>query len=766
MNSAAFSAILRLTANTAGFNTPINNALNNATKRMAAFGGRAQATGRDMMTGGGILVAPFVLGAKAAIDFEEAFTGVIKTWRGTETQLEATKNGILEMSKSAQNTATANELSAIAESAGQLGIQANNVLAFTRTIADLGATTNLGEEAAPSFAKFANITRMAQTDFDKLGSTVVALGNNMATTEADIVAFGMRIAGAGAQVDIPQSKIMGLAAGLSSVGLEAEAGGTAISKTLIELSNRVKTGGAGLAEVAGIAKMSSAAFADAFKKDAAGATVTFIEGLGKIKAEGGNVFQTLDQLGMGEVRLRDTLLRASGAGDLLRKSLNISSEAWQDNTALTEEARLRYKSTASQMKVFKNNVTALAITVGNAIMPALTSMVGVLQQLTTWVGNVATKYPTLTKVVSIGTAGLGAFLVVAGGVSYAIGTVARIASSAATVLRTLGGVTKIVTAAQWLWNVALTANPIGAVIVAVVALGAAITALVLYWDELKVAFSEAPGWMKVVIGIFAWINKPILTIIGLIAFVIRNWNDLPGATARAVTGMGQWLLSLVPKVAGIVGKILMFVATLPIRIPMMMWQAISAAGSAIWAAAPALWESAKSTFMGVVNFVATIPARMWEAGKNIVGSLVDGMKSVAMAPVNFISGLAEDIMSYLPFSPAKQGPFKRIMDVQIVESIASTMKPAPMVNAMNVAAGQTMNVANGATPSSGGGMPTLAPQGRPAAGGNTFVFSPKVSIEGHADSAQIEALMLKWGPKFMQMVKAAQANEFRTGWGS
>lgn len=765
MNPASFRAILVLTATTSGFNNTINNSLSNAQARLNQFAARSQAIGKDMMIGGGVIAAPFVVGAKAAIDYEEAFAGVAKTWRGSEDALMNVSEGILAMSGSQLNTSTANELARIAEQGNQLGIQGQNILGFTRIIADLGATTNLGEDAAQQFAQFANITQMSQSNFDRLGSTVVALGNNMATTEKDIVAFGMRIAGAGAQVDIPQSKIMGLAAGLSSVGLEAEAGGTAISKTLIQLSNRTKTGGAALEDVARIAGMSGAAFKKAFETDAATATVTFIEGLGKIKKQGGNVFGVLERLGMDEVRLRDALLRASGAGDLLRRSIMLSSEAWDENSALTDEAGKRYATTGSQLKQFKNNLTLLAITTGNALVPAIQAMSDGLKDMTMWIRDAAEKHPDLTKAVVMGTAALGAFLVVGGAVAYTIGTISKIASTMSTVMSVLGNTTKVLTALQWLWNIAMAANPIGAVIVAVVALGAAVAALVVYWDDLGRMFSEAPTWAKVVITVFAAINAPILAIIGAIAFLIKNWDDLPGAIGRAVTKAGQWVMSLLPKVAGVVGKIIGFVVTLPIQIPMLIGKAVMAAGSALLAAAPALWQAAKDTFNGIVDFVASIPGRMLEAGKNIVNSLVDGMISVARAPVDFISGLAEDIMSYLPFSPAKQGPFKRIMDVQIVESIAKGMRPQPMVSAMQQAAGATMSVAAGGSPGTATGAPVAAPARR-GGGGVTVNFNPRVTIEGHADPEQIMSVIRKMVPEVVAAIKRGLANEQRVDFGA
>ena len=351
----------------------------------------------------------------AGSDFESAFAGVRKTVDATEEQFAELEDRLRDMAKNKPQTAV--ELAEIAEAAGQLGIHTENIAEFTDVMADLKVATNLGDEGASQFAKFANIVDMSQEKFANLGSTVVALGNNMATTEADIVEMGMRLAGAGKQVGMSEGDIMGFAAALSSVGIEAEAGGSAMSKMMVNMQLAVETGADAWAEIdasmertghtreqaehavaeggkalnnfaasvgwnakqlkasvkeaqdsagslqdfADVANMTSEEFANAFKDNAAGALSAFISGLNDTERLGQSAIVTLDSMDIKEVRLRDTLLRAANASGLFSDALTLANNSFDENTALTKEAEQRYKTFESRLDMVKNRITDVGI---------------------------------------------------------------------------------------------------------------------------------------------------------------------------------------------------------------------------------------------------------------------------------------------------------------------------------------------------------------------------------------------------------------------
>ncbi|MDD2869687.1 phage tail tape measure protein [Neomegalonema sp.] len=328
--------------------------------------------------------AAFATATAAAIKFESSFAGVTKTTDGlTDAQGRLNKSGE-EMSKQFRQLAleiplSVNELNRIGELGGQLGIAKEDLIKFTEVIAKLGATTNLSyEQGATEIARFMNITQAVvpagmgvQEQVERIGSAIVDLGNNFATTEQEISAFALRLAGSGTQIGLSQAEILAFGTALSSVGVEAEAGGTAFSKLFMNLGMAVANGGAKLEQFADIAGITATEFKTKFEQDASGAILVFLAGLNQTQKEGGNLFQVMKDLGVEEQRMRNALLLAGNASELFAKALNKGTSAYKNNNALNDEFNKRLATTESQLKLVGNQFQDVFISMGQDIIPVL-----------------------------------------------------------------------------------------------------------------------------------------------------------------------------------------------------------------------------------------------------------------------------------------------------------------------------------------------------------------------------------------------------------
>ena len=231
------------------------------------------------------------------------------------------------------------------------------------------------EEAATAIAKIANIMGLTSDEYSRFGAAVVDLGNNFATTEKDIVEMTNRLAAGGKLAGLSTADILGLATAMSSVGIEAEAGGTAMTQTLTAIGNAVSLTGKGAADdlnlIAKTAGMTSEEFQQAWKEKPVVALQSFIKGLQEAQDKGVNMNAILMQLGMTGVRQSNMLKSLALASDKMGQAVDRSNKAWKENTALTNEANKRYETTESQLKMFKNQVTDLAIEFGGALLKAL-----------------------------------------------------------------------------------------------------------------------------------------------------------------------------------------------------------------------------------------------------------------------------------------------------------------------------------------------------------------------------------------------------------
>ena len=329
-----------------------------------------------------------------ASSYEDAFVGVRKVLEGTDAEFDALSKGIRNMAK--EIPMSVEEIASLAEAAGRLGIPREKILDFTRTVADLGVTTNMGsEEASEAIARFANIMNMSLDDVDKFGSTLVHLGNNLATSEKDIMNMALRMAGIGRESKMAESDVLAFAGAISATGIRAEAGGSSFTRVMKTIISAVHNGGEELEKFGKVSGMSGKEFQKAFKEDSAQAVLSFVKGLSKLSSEGANTAAILDELGISGVYNQDLMIRLAGASDILEESLSMGSQAWEDNTALVEEANQRYETFSSYVKIIKNRLKDFLITIGTPMLKVWKRWIDALEPVMQKIEGLADKFESL-----------------------------------------------------------------------------------------------------------------------------------------------------------------------------------------------------------------------------------------------------------------------------------------------------------------------------------------------------------------------------------
>lgn len=383
--------------------TRMGSAMTNFGNTLQSVGGKMTGLGNTMTVG---VTAPIVAGVgavvKSAMSWESAFAGVKKT---NDEVVDSNGNVVYSYADlenglrglTAQLPASHEEIAGVAEAAGQLGIKSQDVVSFTKTMIDMGESTNLSaEDAASAIAKIANITGLTSDEYQRFGSSVVALGNNFATTEQDIVAMANRLAASGTLAGLTNQEILGLATAMSSVGIEAEAGGTAMTQTLAAIESAVAAGGEDLQKFATVAGESAQEFADKWENHPIEAIQDFIRGLGKLDEKGESATMVLDDMQLSGVRQSNMLKSLALAADTMTGAVDLSNKAWSENTALTNEASTRYETTESKLKMLKNQVVDMAIDFGGPFVDALKNGLEASKPLIQTLSDMAKKFNELS----------------------------------------------------------------------------------------------------------------------------------------------------------------------------------------------------------------------------------------------------------------------------------------------------------------------------------------------------------------------------------
>ena len=347
--------------------------LQNTGKRWKEVGEGIDTVTKPLQYAATALAAGGVASAKFAIDFEDSFAGVKKTVDATPEQLAKIKQGIIDLSTTGIDgrgaiPQTTTELNELAAAGGQLGISQENIVDFTEVMAQMGSATNLvGEEGAATLARFQNVMGVGQNEIRNIGSAIVDLGNHSATTESEIAEMALRMGKYGSSVRMSAADVLGYSAALSSLGIEAQMGGSAIGRTWLSIETAVASGGEGLTKFAKYSGKSAEEFKKQWNTDSSGAFNGLLKGLQSAE----NLTVALDDLGINNTQDIQAMMALVNGYDLVTESVNRSNTAYQENTALQEEFNAKNETTASKLANTKNNIIEAARSIGETMLPSI-----------------------------------------------------------------------------------------------------------------------------------------------------------------------------------------------------------------------------------------------------------------------------------------------------------------------------------------------------------------------------------------------------------
>lgn len=621
------------------------------------------------------------------IEYESAFTGVKKTLDVGNRTAEETAQLYQELSDAIEDMATrtastAPEIAEVAEIAGQLGISAEDLMKFTEVMVMLGDTTNLtSATAAESLAKFINITGTSKDDIDRLGASIVDLGNHFATNESDIVLMSTRLASAGTIAGLTERDILALSTAMSSVGIRAEAGGSSMSQTLAQIEKAVQmsiSGDEGAIEVlntlAQVSGMSAEEFSSAWMTDPMTALTSFLYGLGELDEQGESTVLILDELGMTGIR-QSNMLKALGlAAGVLEDAVATSNEAWEENTALTNEAELRYGTLESQISQLNQEWEITKRELAEMLLPILRDLMDVARELIDWWRGLsdATKENIVQWLEFL--AAVGPVLMIVGKLSTGLGLVLKIfegiGNLGAIVIGFFQGLTGHV------------AGFAGATTTAGGALQSFGSIFQFVWSVIKQAFSMLAGGVQKIIGFIGNIGAafiqhivPIMKVVGGVSSVIAGivmaltsffdmWNNGFSAAKEvvmllgiALTAVGAIILGAPAAVAGVVAAVVAALATAVIWIHD-NWEQIKQWFSDGWQALKEMfmlaWDFIKNIFSNIWEFLTNFISKAWDAVTNFIKKLFENVgnffKEVTTKALEFLGNIlskAKDFFSGL-----------------------------------------------------------------------------------------------------------------------
>lgn len=418
----------------------------------------------------------------ASSTVDSAYRDMRKTVEGTEEQFEHLRKAAVDFSRT--HVTSADQILSIEAIGGELGIATENLETFAEVISNLDVATNLNtEDAATALGHLSNILHLTEDDYVGFSDALVRLGNNGASTESEIANIAERIGAMGSIVGMSGSDILAWSSSIASTGQNAEAAGTAISKTMsffetavsaaggtmdasfdtinaaveeggdkltvfaslagmsaeqfseawetnaeemaAELSDELDGAKNSLQRIADIAHMSADEFAKTWEEDPTKAMKAFIEGLNDLEASGGSADKVLQDLGIKAVRQKQAIEGLMQTVGGLDDNLKMSEDAWNGVSDKWGQAGDAANEAQKKAEGFSGQLQILKNMSQNFLSELGEGAVPWIQMFTGVISGMSEKFSSLSTETK-------KWLVLAGGIGAALGPALSIGATLVT----------------------------------------------------------------------------------------------------------------------------------------------------------------------------------------------------------------------------------------------------------------------------------------------------------------------------------------------
>jgi hypothetical protein len=485
-------------------------------------------------------------------------------------------------------------------------------------------------------------------------------------------------------------------------------------------------------------------------------------------------------------RLKEFGIRASSQGDKVKFTFQgVSTTVRKNskeiegylkkigNTKFAGGIEAQSKSLYGQLSTLKDNATMAASSIGSTLIPAVNDLFQKIQPVVNKIVDWSKANPELTRTSLKVIAASAALAFSVSGVSFAVGGLTVAASASITVISGLGKALLFMGRLIFQIGASLYANPI---ILAVMAIAGAAYLIYKYWSPIKAFF----------IGIWNAIKEPVMIVFNIIKALFLNFTPL-GIIIKHWGSISPYLINLWNGIKTIISISFSFIKDLflnftPLGLIIRHWDKISEFFMKFWTPIKAAfnasinfiknlflnftpigliikhWDTIKKILSDLPKYIDQLGDKFFNAGKNIMVAIWEGIKATAMLPIKGIIAVVQKIRDHFPFSPAKTGPLQDIHRIKLMETVAGSIKIKPVLNAM----GGAMNQVKNFTGSGRGPSPRPSLAGVNSRGGN---FHFEINNNGPISKEAVPLMAREFENIVKKVMRDERQNQQRVSYG-